>query len=62
SIKKKMGNAVKRNYEKRIIREVFRQNKSLLPNLNVLIMKIGNAKTGFRNKESELLELFRKLM
>lgn len=57
-----MGNAVKRNYEKRIIREVFRQNKSLLPNLNVLIMKIGNAKTGFRNKESELLELFRKLM
>ena len=55
-----MGNSVKRNYEKRIIREVFRKNKASLPNVNVLILKIGNAKFKFQDKEKELLEIFKR--
>ena len=38
SAKRRIGNAVQRNYEKRLCREVFRMEKQLLKGLDVLVI------------------------
>lgn len=62
SLRKKLGNAIKRNYERRIIKEVFRCYKPLLPNVDLMIIKIGRNTSSYQQKEKELKCLFRKIL
>jgi ribonuclease P protein component len=53
--KRNYGNAVRRNRVKRIIREVFRKNKSLFDSLDVLILPRKNSETlTYRKAEEEI--------
>jgi len=61
STKKRMGNAVYRNYEKRIVKEIFRRSKQILPNVNLFILKTGKTSTTFKHREDILLRLFRQI-
>jgi ribonuclease P protein component len=61
TLKKKLGNAVKRNYEKRVIKEIIRNSKSLIPNVNLIIMKLLNNNVTFSQKRKDLLKLFTRI-
>lgn len=56
-ISKKIGNSVKRNYEKRIIREFFRQNKNKFINNYDLIFTVLQCNVDFERKESNFEEI-----
>jgi ribonuclease P protein component len=61
-VSKKNRTAVKRNYEKRIIREIFRQNKSVLSQkIDLLIIKKNINDADFKQKEKELKELLARI-
>jgi len=62
SVSKRYGNAVKRNYEKRVTREIMREIIPLLPNLDILIViKKELQKQKFNEKDAQLKYLFRKI-
>ena len=55
--KKKINRAVKRNRAKRIVREVFRKNKSAFNSLDVLILpKKGGEGLDYKKAEEEIIE------
>jgi ribonuclease P protein component len=58
SLKRKMGNAVVRNYEKRVIREIIRNARLLVPNMNVMIIKIAQTANSFTEKKKDIHGLF----
>lgn len=62
SVSKKYGNAVKRNYEKRVTREIITEKIPSLNNLNILIVVKKNVETlTFVQKKAELQYLLGKL-
>lgn len=62
SVSKKLGDAVTRNKEKRIIREIIRKNFNFLLNYNYLIIEKKKALAlTFIEKESEIKRLFKKI-
>lgn len=62
SVSKKLGNAVIRNKEKRIIREIVRNNLELVSNLELLIVqKKASLNLSYEQKETELVKLFIKI-
>ncbi len=61
SLKKKLGNAVVRNYEKRVIKEIFRSAKSLIPNINLLIMKISSNNQTFLQRQKDFLQILKRI-
>src|SRR4030042_5289038 len=56
-ISKKICNSVKRNYEKRIIREFFRQNKNKFINNYDLIFTVLKCDVDFERKKSNFDEI-----
>lgn len=63
SVSKKLGNAVVRNKEKRIIREIVRNNLELVNNLELLIVeKKISISLSYEQKETELVKLFTKII
>lgn len=53
--KKRIGSAVKRNRTKRVVREVFRKNKSVFNSLDVLILpKKGSEGLDYKKAEEEI--------
>ncbi len=63
SVSKKLGNAVTRNKEKRVIREIVRNNLELVNNLELLIVQKKNALVlSYEQKEKELKRLFEKII
>lgn len=62
SVSKKLGNAVIRNKEKRIIREIVRNNLELVSNLELLIVqKKASLNLSYEQKTTELVKLFIKI-
>lgn len=63
SVSKKLGNAVERNKEKRIIREIVRKNMDTINNFELLIVEKKKAlDLTYIQKESELINLFNKII
>ena len=63
SVSKKLGNAVVRNKEKRIIREIVRKNLNLISSLDILIVQKYKAmELNFEEKEKEIIRLFNKII
>lgn len=62
SVSKKIGNAVTRNRQKRILREIIRHNKELINGLDILIVqKIKAVDLSMEQKQYELLKLFKQI-
>jgi ribonuclease P protein component len=62
AVSKKIGNAVTRNHEKRILREIIRNNISKEENLDILIVEKKKAtELSYIQKESEIVKLFKKI-
>ena len=62
SVSKKLGNAVFRNKEKRILREIFRKHIDIINNLEILIVERKNAiNLTFEEKEKQIYNLFCKI-
>lgn len=63
SVSRKVKTAVKRNYEKRVCKEVLRKNLSKLNNLKMLIViKEPVLELSFLEKEKEILNLIEKIL
>ena len=61
-IKKKLGKAIYRNYEKRVIREIFRCNKDLLNGYDLIIFVKQKVKNiSFNEKKYEIESLFKNI-
>ncbi len=60
SVSVKVGNAVVRNKEKRVIRETFRQNKNLINDYDIVVIKKRQKSDSF-NQKTELLDLLAKI-
>jgi len=62
-VTKKVGTAVQRNRIKRVVREVFRRNRSLFPASHdlVFIAKRGATEIGYESLLSELRRAAKKL-
>lgn len=62
SVSKKLGNAVSRNYEKRICREIFREIKNSLPSYFDLLIIVKRAvdRVSKRNKLDDSSGIFIK--
>lgn len=62
SVSKKIGNAVVRNKEKRILREIMRNNLSKITGLKILIVERKEAlKISFDQKQKEIIRLLEKI-
>ncbi len=61
SLKKKLGNAVTRNYERRTVKEIFRTSKSIMPNVNLMIIKVTRSNLSFKDKEIQVKNMLRNI-
>lgn len=62
SVSKKIGNAVTRNKQKRILREIIRKNIKDINNLDILIVqKIKALDLSMKQKEYELLKIINQI-
>ncbi len=62
SVSKKLGNAVTRNKEKRIIREIIRCYIDIINNLDILIVERKAAlNLSFKEKDKEIINLINKI-
>lgn len=62
SVSKKIGNAVTRNKEKRIIREIIRNNIDIINILDILIVERKMAtQLSYQEKEVQIVKLLNKL-
>ena len=63
SVSKKLGNAVVRNKEKRVIREIIRENIDTISGLDILIVEKGKAlNLSFDEKKIEINKLIKKII
>lgn len=63
SVSKKLGNAVLRNREKRILREIIRNNLNLINQFDILIVQRKNAlNLNYEQKQCEIIKLFNKII
>lgn len=63
SITKRFKTAVRRNYEKRVTKEIFRKNLTKLKNLKMLIVIKEEVKNlEFKEKELQILYLINKIL
>lgn len=63
SVSKKLGNAVVRNYEKRVLREICRDIIKTIDNLDILIVEKSKAiNLSFNEKQIEIVKLFKKII
>jgi len=60
-VKKKYGNAVFRNYEKRIIREFFRTSKSYFTDFYDLIIILHKKSDSYFEKKKDYIDLISKI-
>ena len=62
SVSKKLGTAVFRNYQKRIIREILRRNFELLREKKMLVVaKVPSVGLSYNDKNLELTRLLQKI-
>ena len=62
SVSKKLGNAVLRNKEKRVLREIVRKHINMINNCDLLIVEKKSAiDLEFAIKEKEIINLFGKI-
>lgn len=62
SISRKFGNAVKRNYHKRVVREIMREFLKEIPNYAILIVvKKMAEELSFQEKKEQIWQLLKKL-
>lgn len=63
SVSKKIGNAVKRNYYKRIIRNICHKNKNLYSNGKdyIIIMRKGLTLLNFNEANNSFVDLIKKI-
>ena len=63
SVSKKIGNAVTRNYYKRIIRKICDINKNIYSNGKdyIIIMRVRGLELSFKELNEDILELIRKI-
>lgn len=62
SVSKKNGNAVERNYQKRVVKEIIRNNLSFLSGYRMLIVvKQMSKELTFEEKKENLEKLFRRI-
>lgn len=62
SVSKKIGKAVERNYQKRIVKEILRKNISQIKNMHILIsVKILSLELNYEEKSREVCKLIRKI-
>lgn len=63
SVSRKFKTAVKRNYEKRVAKEIFRKHLNLLENLKILVVIKEPVKNlSFFEKEKQILSLIDKIL
>lgn len=58
---KKVGKAVKRNYEKRVMRLLIKEFLDFIPSLHFLLICLQNREGSFQDKKEDLKNIFYKL-
>ena len=62
SVSKKLGKAVVRNYQKRVMKEILRKNINLIPFVKMLIVvKKNSLGLSYFEKENEIKKLINKI-
>ena len=63
SVSKKLGNAVERNHEKRVLREIIREVIDTIKELDILIVEKSKAlDMSYEEKKIEIKRLIRKIV
>lgn len=61
SVSKKLGKAVVRNYQKRVIKEILRKNMELIPYVDMLVVvKLNSLNLTYQEKENEIIKLIKR--
>lgn len=61
SVSKKLGKAVVRNYQKRVIKEILRKNMELIPSVDMLVVvKLNSLNLTYQEKENEIIKLIKR--
>lgn len=61
SVSKKLGKAVVRNYQKRVIKEILRKNMELIPYVDMLVVvKFNSLNLTYQEKENEIIKLIKR--
>lgn len=61
SVSKKLGKAVVRNYQKRVIKEILRKNMELIPSVDMLVVvKFNSLNLTYQEKENEIIKLIKR--
>ena len=60
SVSRRVGNAVLRNREKRICREIYRRHKGELKEGNDILILVKGIEEGFERRKMEIIGLFRQ--
>ena len=61
SVSKKLGKAVVRNYQKRVIKEILRKNMGLIPSVDMLVVvKFNSLNLTYQEKENEIIKLIKR--
>lgn len=61
SVSKKLGKAVVRNYQKRVIKEILRKNMGLIPSVDMLlVVKFNSLNLTYQEKSNEIIKLIKK--
>lgn len=63
SVSKKIGNAVERNYEKRVVREIIRKRTEMIQNYDILfVIKTSSTELTFEEKEKQIEYILNKMI
>ena len=61
SVSKKLGKAVVRNYQKRVMKEILRNNIELIPSVDMLlVIKFNSLNLTYKEKENEIIKLIKR--